>query len=61
MSGITQFSPIIQSDTVGPTWMTGADYGPEGSVVTAVVILIGSSLLSGRPVVWPIFMLSPSS
>lgn len=41
VSGITQFSPIIQSDTVGPTWMTGADYGPEGSVVTAVVILIG--------------------
>ena len=41
VSGITQFSPIIQSDTVGPVWMTGSDYGPEGSVVTAVVILIG--------------------
>jgi uncharacterized protein len=41
VSGITQFSPIIQSDTVGPGWMTGGDYGPEGSVVTAVVILIG--------------------
>ncbi len=41
VSGITQFSPIIQSDTVGPVWMTGGDYGPEGSVVTAVVILIG--------------------
>jgi membrane protease YdiL (CAAX protease family) len=41
VSGITQFSPIIQSDTVGPAWMTGGDYGPEGSVVTAMVILIG--------------------
>ena len=41
VSGITQFSPVIQSDTVGPAWMTGGDYGPEGSVVTAVVILIG--------------------
>jgi uncharacterized protein len=41
VSGITQFSPIIQSDTVGPVWMTGGDYGPEGSVVTAVVVLIG--------------------
>jgi uncharacterized protein len=41
VSGITQFSPIIQSDTVGPPWMTGGDYGPEGSVVTAIVILIG--------------------
>jgi membrane protease YdiL (CAAX protease family) len=41
VSGITQFSPIIQSDTVGPVWMTGGDYGPEGSVVTAIVVLIG--------------------
>jgi hypothetical protein len=26
---------------VGPTWITGGDYGPEASVVTAVVLLIG--------------------
>jgi membrane protease YdiL (CAAX protease family) len=41
VSGITQFSPVIQSNTVGPTWITGGDYGPEASVVTAVVLLIG--------------------
>lgn len=41
VSGITQFSPVIQSNTVGPTWMTGGDYGPEASTVTAVVLLIG--------------------
>jgi uncharacterized protein len=41
VSGITEFSPVIQSNTVGPTWMTGGDYGPEASVVTAVVLLIG--------------------
>jgi len=41
VSGITQFSPVIQSNTVGPIWMTGGDYGPEASVVAAWVILIG--------------------
>jgi membrane protease YdiL (CAAX protease family) len=42
VSGITQFSPIIQSDTVGPMWMTGGNYGPEASVVTTIVLLIGT-------------------
>jgi uncharacterized protein len=41
LSGLTQFSPVIQSNTVGPTWITGGDYGPEASAVTAIVILIG--------------------
>jgi membrane protease YdiL (CAAX protease family) len=41
VSGITQFSPVIQSNTVGPAWITGGDYGPEASLVTAVVILFG--------------------
>jgi uncharacterized protein len=41
VSGLTQFSPVIQSNTVGPVWMTGGDYGPEASAVTAIVILIG--------------------
>ena len=41
VSGITQFSPVIQSNTVGPCWMTGGDYGPEASAVAAIVLLIG--------------------
>jgi hypothetical protein len=41
VSGITQFSPVMQSNTVGPAWMTGGDYGPEASTVTAIVLLIG--------------------
>jgi membrane protease YdiL (CAAX protease family) len=41
VSGITQFSPVVQSNTVGPAWITGGDYGPEASVVTALVLLIG--------------------
>jgi len=41
VSGITQFSPVVQSNTVGPAWITGGEYGPEASAVTAVVLLIG--------------------
>jgi membrane protease YdiL (CAAX protease family) len=41
VSGLTQFSPVIQSNTVGPSWITGGDYGPEASTVTALVILVG--------------------
>ncbi|HEV2273030.1 MAG TPA: type II CAAX endopeptidase family protein [Acidobacteriaceae bacterium] len=41
ISGITTFSPVIQSNTIGPPWITGGDYGPEGSLVTALVILAG--------------------
>jgi len=39
LSGTTQFSPVISSITLGPTWLTGFDYGPEGSAVGIVVIL----------------------
>lgn len=39
ISGITNFSPIIASNTIGPVWITGGDYGPEGSAVCAFVIL----------------------
>jgi uncharacterized protein len=39
LSGLTQFSPVIASTALGPTWLTGFDYGPEGSGVAMVVIL----------------------
>jgi hypothetical protein len=39
LSGLTQFSPVISSTALGPTWLTGFDYGPEGSAVGIVVIL----------------------
>jgi len=40
ISGITSFSPVIASNTVGPFWITGGDYGPEGSLICAIVILV---------------------
>ncbi len=41
LSGLTEYSPVIQSNTIGPLWITGGDYGPEASTVTALVLLAG--------------------
>lgn len=40
ISGITNFSPVVASNTVGPLWMTGGEYGPEGSIICVLVILV---------------------
>lgn len=39
LSGITRFSPVITSTAIGPTWLTGFNYGPEGSALCIVVML----------------------
>jgi hypothetical protein len=39
LSGVTRFSPVISSTAIGPTWLTGFDYGPEGSTVAIVVLI----------------------
>lgn len=38
LSGLTRFSPVIGSTALGPGWLTGFDYGPEGSVVGMLVV-----------------------
>lgn len=38
LSGITRFSPVISTTALGSTWLTGFDYGPEGSAVGIVVM-----------------------
>jgi uncharacterized protein len=40
ISGLTQFSPVIRSDTWGAIWLTGDGYGPEGGA-TAILVLVG--------------------
>jgi hypothetical protein len=39
LSGLTQFSPVISTTALGPAWLSGFDYGPEGSAVGIVLIL----------------------
>jgi uncharacterized protein len=45
VSGIGDFACIVQTRAVGPAWLTGGDYGPEGAAFTAVVLLIGITVL----------------
>ena len=39
LSGLDRYSPVISSTALGPTWLTGFDYGPEGSAVGMFVVL----------------------
>lgn len=40
VSGLTIFNPVITTNAVGPVWLTGGGYGPEGSAVAVIVLLV---------------------
>jgi membrane protease YdiL (CAAX protease family) len=41
ISGLTDFSAIVETRSAGPTWLTGGSYGPEGAHFTAIVLILG--------------------
>lgn len=41
VSGSTDSSTIIQTSAVGSSWLTGADYGPEGSFAMLLALIAG--------------------
>jgi hypothetical protein len=45
VSGITDFSSIVQTRAFGRLWLTGGDYGPEAAAFTVIVLLIGIVVL----------------
>jgi uncharacterized protein len=45
ISGISDFTSIVETRAVGHRWLTGGEYGPEGAAFTAIVLLIGIILL----------------
>jgi hypothetical protein len=45
ISGINDFSSIVQTRTFGRLWLTGGDYGPEGAAFTVIVLLAGIAVL----------------
>lgn len=40
VSGLTSFSPFFSTSTYGPFWLTGGNYGPEGSATAIVVLFV---------------------
>lgn len=45
VSGLMRFSSVIDTTASGPVWLTGGFYGPEGSVVATVAIVVGVIVL----------------
>jgi hypothetical protein len=45
VSGITDFSTVVQTRTTGRIWLTGGDYGPEGAIFTLIAIVVGLIVL----------------
>ncbi|MEO6909758.1 MAG: CPBP family intramembrane glutamic endopeptidase [Edaphobacter sp.] len=45
VSGLTNFSSIVQTHTMGRHWLTGGFYGPEGALLTLPVLVIGIVVL----------------
>ena len=45
VGGALNFGTIIQSNAVGPHWLTGGVYGPEAAFITVLVLLAGLMVL----------------
>lgn len=43
VSGLTDFSSVVQTRALGRLWLTGGDYGPEGALFT--IIALGIALV----------------
>lgn len=45
MRGVLNYATVVQGRALGARWLTGGSYGPNGSVVSACVLLIGIAVL----------------
>ncbi len=46
VSGLRNFSPVVSANAHGPFWLTGDGYGPEGSLITAAVMIASLGVLT---------------
>ncbi|MGH9615967.1 MAG: lysostaphin resistance A-like protein [Acidobacteriaceae bacterium] len=46
LAGSRQASSVIHSYVDGPTWLTGSEFGPEGSLVALIVLWLGLYFLA---------------
>jgi membrane protease YdiL (CAAX protease family) len=45
VSGLRIFSPVISATPHGPFWLTGDGYGPEGSLITVLVMIVSLGVM----------------
>ena len=46
VSGLNEFATLVSGIALGPPWLTGGDYGPEGSLTCAAILVLA------LPLVW---------
>ncbi len=46
VSGLNMTASVLTARVQGPTWLTGGDYGPEGSLLATIAILLGTVYLA---------------
>ena len=45
VAGVASYSSLVQTDTTGPTWLTGGVYGPDGALFTVIVFLVAMAVV----------------
>jgi hypothetical protein len=45
LGGDTSFSSVFDTRTIGPRWLTGGGYGPEGALFSIVLLLAAIPVL----------------
>lgn len=45
LGGKTEFASVVQGSAYGPDWLTGGDFGPAGSLLSLLVLLVAIPVL----------------
>lgn len=45
LSGAENYAGLVETQSSGPLWITGGQYGPEGALLTLPILLLGMFLL----------------
>lgn len=45
LSGAENYAGLVETQSSGPIWLTGGQYGPEGSLIAVPVLILGMFLL----------------
>lgn len=45
LRGVSALASVVQTRAIGPLWLTGYDFGPEGAFLTMVVVLVAIVVL----------------
>jgi len=52
VSGLTEIvkAPLLRETDIGPTWLTGGDYGIEGGIATTVALILSTAIIYFLPI-----------